>query len=240
MSNGSRLKDVSPVGGTGRSSARKWPRFRVQDGAALRAGAAALIPWPAPVAPLVLALGQDTVFAEIALFFSKKAVVTFGGTGAIPGYVAQVAVGTCLRLGGTLDGLGASETTPGPLMMVLQFAGFLGAFHEAGWEDARLAGGLLTTWVTFAPCCAFIFLGVRFMVRLRANRPPSAHLTAAPASVVILNLAILFAIHAVWRKVLRIEAGPLCRRSFPFAVPSTDGSRALRARLLPYSGGCSG
>lgn len=182
MSNGSRLKDVSPAGGTGRSSARKWPRFRVQGGAALRAGAAAQIPWRAPVAPLVLALGQDTVFAGIALFFSKKAVVTFGGTGAIPGYVAQVEVGTCgcLRPGGTLDGLGASETTPGPLRVVLQFAGFLGAFHEAGWEDARLAGGRLSTWVTFAPCCAFIFLGVRFMVRLRANRPPPRTLPPHP------------------------------------------------------------
>ena len=128
MSNGSRLKDVSPAGGTGRSSARKWPRFRVQGGAALRAGAAAQIPWRAPVAFLVLALEQDTVFAGIALFFSKKAVATFGATGAVPGYVAQVAVGTCLRPGGTLDGLGASETTPGPLRVVRQFAGFLAPF----------------------------------------------------------------------------------------------------------------
>lgn len=109
----------------------------MQGGAALRAGAAAQIPWRAPVAFLVLALEQDTVFAGIALFFSKKAVATFGGTGAVPGYVAQVEVGTCgcLRLGGTLDGLGASETTPGPLRVVRQFAGFLAPFMR---PDGRM------------------------------------------------------------------------------------------------------
>jgi chromate transporter len=98
--------------------------------------------------------------------------------------------------------------------MVLQFVGFLGAFREAGWDNALLAGtlgGLLATWVTFAPCFAFIFLGAPYMEGLRSNRSLSAALTAVTASVVgvILNLAIWFAIHVVWTEVRRIEAGPL-------------------------------
>lgn len=183
---------------------------------ALMAGAAALILWLAPVAVLVLMLGEGNVFAAIATFFSKMAVVTFGGAYAVLAYVAQEAVGTYgwLRPGEMLDGLGMAETTPGPLIMVLQFVGFLGAFREAGWDNALLAGtlgGLLTTWVTFAPCFAFIFLGAPYMERLRANRGLSAALTAVTASVVgvILNLAIWFAIHVIWREVQRIEAGPL-------------------------------
>ncbi|MDQ1902760.1 chromate efflux transporter [Paracoccus sp. WLY502] len=183
---------------------------------ALLAGAAAIALWLAPVALLVLALGSGNVFAEIAVFFSKMAVVTFGGAYAVLAYVAQEAVGTYgwLRPGEMLDGLGMAETTPGPLIMVLQFVGFLGAFRDAGWDSALLAGtlgGLLTTWVTFAPCFAFIFLGAPYMERLRANRALSAALTAVTASVVgvILNLAIWFAVHVIWREVQRIEAGPL-------------------------------
>ncbi|MDQ1901913.1 chromate efflux transporter [Paracoccus sp. WLY502] len=183
---------------------------------AIRAGGVALILWLMPVVLLVVALGDGNVFAEIAVFFSKMAVVTFGGAYAVLAYVAQEAVGTYgwLRPGEMLDGLGMAETTPGPLIMVLQFVGFLGAFRESGWDNALLAGtlgGLLTTWVTFAPCFAFIFLGAPYMERLRANRALSAALTAVTASVVgvILNLAIWFAIHVIWREVQRIEAGPL-------------------------------
>jgi len=183
---------------------------------ALRAGAAAIVLWLAPVAVLLVTVGSGNVFADIALFFSKMAVVTFGGAYAVLAYVAQEAVGTYgwLRAGEMLDGLGMAETTPGPLIMVLQFVGFLGAFRDAGWDSALLAGtlgGLLTTWVTFAPCFAFIFLGAPYMEGLRANRSLSAALTAVTASVVgvILNLAIWFAIHVIWREVQRIEAGPL-------------------------------
>ena len=183
---------------------------------ALRAGAAALILWLAPVAVLVLALEKGNVFADIALFFSKMAVVTFGGAYAVLAYVAQEAVGTYgwLGPGEMLDGLGMAETTPGPLIMVLQFVGFLGAFREAGWESPLLAGtmgGLLTTWVTFAPCFAFIFLGAPYMEGLRANRALSAALTAVTASVVgvILNLAIWFGVHVIWRDVQPVERGPV-------------------------------
>ncbi|WP_238365507.1 chromate efflux transporter [Mesobacterium pallidum] len=183
---------------------------------ALVAGLAALALWLLPVALLLLALGPGNVFADIALFFSKMAVVTFGGAYAVLAYVAQEAVGTYgwLEPGEMLDGLGMAETTPGPLIMVLQFVGFLGAFRDAGWESALMAGtlgGLLATWVTFAPCFAWIFLGAPFMEGLRSNRALSAALTAVTAAVVgvIMNLAIWFAIHVVWREVLRIEAGPL-------------------------------
>lgn len=144
------------------------------------------------------------------------AVVTFGGAYAVLAYVAQEAVGTYgwLAPGEMLDGLGMAETMPGPLIMVLQFVGFLGAFREAGWDSALLAatiGGLIATWVTFAPCFAFIFLGAPYMEGLRSNRSLSAALTAVTASVVgvILNLAIWFAIHVVWTEMRQVEAGPL-------------------------------
>ena len=182
----------------------------------LRISGVLLLLWLGPVAALLFAFGPDDVFSRIATFFSQMAVVTFGGAYAVLAYVAQEAVETYgwLQPGEMLDGLGMAETTPGPLIMVLQFVGFLGAFRDAGWESSLLAGtlgGLLATWVTFAPCFAWIFLGAPFMEGLRSNRALSAALTAVTAAVVgvILNLAIWFAIHVVWREVFRIEAGPL-------------------------------
>ncbi|WP_299841149.1 chromate efflux transporter [uncultured Paracoccus sp.] len=179
---------------------------------ALIAGLAALVLWLLPVG-LLLALAPGTVFADIAGFFSKMAVVTFGGAYAVLAYVAQEAVGTYgwLAPGEMLDGLGMAETTPGPLIMVLQFVGFMGAWRETGSLMGGTVGGLLATWVTFAPCFAWIFLGAPWMERLRENRALSSALTAVTAAVVgvILNLAIWFAIHVIWREVIRIEAGPL-------------------------------
>lgn len=182
---------------------------------AFRAGAAALALWLTPVMALVL-LAPDSVFADIATFFSKLAVLTFGGAYAVLAWVAQEAVGTYgwLQPGEMLDGLGMAETTPGPLIMVLQFVGFMGALREAGGTMPLLAGslgGLLATWVTFAPCFAWIFLGAPFMEGLRSNRALSAALTAVTAAVVgvILNLAIWFAVHVIWRQVARIETWPL-------------------------------
>lgn len=181
---------------------------------ALRAGLFALAAWLLPVAALAL-LAPGSVFADIATFFSKLAVLTFGGAYAVLAWVAQEAVGTYgwLAPGEMLDGLGMAETTPGPLIMVLQFVGFMAAFREAGWAMPLLAGtlgGLLATWVTFAPCFAWIFLGAPWMERLRRNVALSAALAAVTAAVVgvILNLAIWFAIHVVWRQVTRIEAEP--------------------------------
>lgn len=182
---------------------------------ALRAGLVALVLWLLPVGALTW-LAPGSVFTDIAGYFSKLAVLTFGGAYAVLAWVAQEAVGTYgwLRPGEMLDGLGMAETTPGPLIMVLQFVGFMGAFREAGWAMPLLAGtlgGLLTTWVTFAPCFAWIFLGAPYMERLRANAALSAALTAVTAAVVgvILNLSIWFAVHVIWSEVVQITAGPL-------------------------------
>jgi chromate transporter len=189
---------------------------------ALAAGLVALLLWLGPVAALVLILQPGNVFADIALFFSKMAVVTFGGAYAVLAYVAQEAVGTYgwLEPGEMLDGLGMAETTPGPLIMVLQFVGFMGAFREAGGLAAATLGGLLATWVTFAPCFAWIFLGAPWMEGLRANRALSAALTAVTAAVVgvILNLAIWFAVHVIWHRTVRWETGPL---SLDLPVPGS-------------------
>jgi chromate transporter len=147
---------------------------------------------------------------------TKMATVSFGGAYAVLAYVAQEAVQVrhWLTPGEMLDGLGMAETTPGPLIMVLQFVGFLAAFREAGWAAPLVAGtlgGLLATWVTFAPCFAWIFLGAPYIEGLRSSRALAGALTAVSAAVVgvILNLAVWFAIHVIFREVVRVEAPPL-------------------------------
>lgn len=180
-----------------------------------RAAVAALALWLLPVAALWL-LAPGSVFTDIATFFSRLTVLTFGGAYAVLAWVAQEAVGTYgwLAPGQMLDGLGMAETTPGPLIMVLQFVGFMAAFREAGWDSALLAGtlgGLLATWVTFAPCFAWIFLGAPYMESLRRNRRLSSALSAVTAAVVgvIANLAVWFAIHVVWTQTVKVTRGPL-------------------------------
>jgi chromate transporter len=172
--------------------------------------------WFAPILALLLILGRDDVFSQIAIFFSKMAMVTFGGAYAVLAYVAQQAVETYgwLRPGEMLDGLGMAETTPGPLIMVLQFVGFMAAFREAGPLHPLLAGtlgGLLATWVTFAPCFLWIFLGAPYIEILRGNRALSGALSAITAAVVgvILNLAIWFGIHTIFRDIRPVEWGLL-------------------------------
>ena len=123
------------------------------------------------------------VFSQIAIFFSKMAVVTFGGAYAVLAYVAQQAVEHYgwLKPGEMLDGLGMAETTPGPLIMVLQFVGFMAAFRDPGGLSPLLAGtlgGLLATWVTFTPCFLWIFLGAPFVEKLRGNQALNAALSA--------------------------------------------------------------
>jgi chromate transporter len=183
---------------------------------ALRISTILLLLWLAPVAFLLAWLGPDNVFSRIGLFFSQMAVVTFGGAYAVLAYVAQQAVGHFgwLRPGEMLDGLGMAETTPGPLIMVTQFVGFMGAFRQATGLNPLLAatlGGMLTTWVTFVPCFLWIFLGAPFVERLRGNQALSAALATVTAAIVgvILNLAIWFALHSLFRMTIRIEGGPL-------------------------------
>ena len=163
--------------------------------------------WLTPVAAILLWLGPDHVFSSIAIFFSKMAMVTFGGAYAVLAYVAQQAVDHYhwLAPGEMLDGLSMAETTPGPLIMVLQFVGFMAAFRAPGDLSPLMAGtlgGLLATWVTFAPCFLWIFLGAPFVERLRGHKPVAGALSAITAAVVgvILNLAIWFAIHTIFRE----------------------------------------
>jgi chromate transporter len=167
-----------------------------------------LLLWLTPVLVLLAWLGPDHVFTQIALFFSQMAVVTFGGAYAVLAYVAQQAVENYgwLAPGEMLDGLGMAETTPGPLIMVTQFVGFLGAARQPGGLDpmaAGVLGAVLTTWVTFTPCFLWIFLGAPFSERLRGSRALSAALTAITAAVVgvILNLAVWFALHTLFGEV---------------------------------------
>ena len=181
-------------------------------GWSMRISALLLILWLGPVAALVLWLGPDDIFSRIAIFFSQMAVVTFGGAYAVLAYVAQAAVDTYgwLEPGEMLDGLGMAETTPGPLIMVTQFVGFMGAYRSGGALNPLVAatlGAVLTTWVTFVPCFLWIFLGAPFAERLRQNRALSAALTAITAAVVgvILNLAIWFAIHTLFAEVREVR-----------------------------------
>jgi chromate transporter len=183
---------------------------------ALRASALWLALWLIPVIVLLLALGRADVFSQIAIFFSKMAVVTFGGAYAVLAYVAQQAVENYawLKPGEMLDGLGMAETTPGPLIMVLQFVGFMAAFRDPGALPPMLAGtlgGLLATWVTFIPSFLWIFLGAPFIEALRGNKALNGALSAITAAVVgvILNLAVWFAIHTVFRKVDPVHLFPL-------------------------------
>jgi chromate transporter len=144
------------------------------------------------------------------------AVVTFGGAYAVLAYVAQQAVGHYHWLSARemLDGLGMAETTPGPLIMVTQFVGFLAAFRAATGLPplaAGVLGGLLTTWVTFMPCFLWIFLGAPYVERLRHNRALAGALSAITAAVVgvILNLAVWFAVHFLFAATARVARGPL-------------------------------
>jgi chromate transporter len=164
--------------------------------------------WLGPVAAILLVLGPADVFAQVALFFSKMAVVTFGGAYAVLAYVAQQAVETYgwLGPGEMLDGLGLAETTPGPLILVLQFVGFLAGYRHAVGVEPWLGGllaGLLTIWVTFVPSFLWIFLGAPHIERLRGNRVLAGALAAITAAVVgvILNLAIWFALHVLFAVV---------------------------------------
>lgn len=174
----------------------------------LRISGVLLALWLVPVAALVIIFGQDNVFSQIAVFFSQMAVVTFGGAYAVLGYVAQEAVQNFawLEPGEMLDGLGMAETTPGPLIMVVQFVGFLAAYREAAGLHPLAAatfGAILTTWVTFVPCFLWIFLGAPFIERLRDNVALTGAMTAVTAAVVgvIMNLAIWFSIHALFGEV---------------------------------------
>ncbi|WFU85457.1 chromate efflux transporter [Bradyrhizobium sp. CIAT3101] len=183
---------------------------------AIRTAALWLSLWLVPVIALLAVLGQASVFSQIALFFTKMALVTFGGAYAVLAYVAQQAVEHYhwLKPHEMLDGLGMAETTPGPLIMVLQFVGFMAAYRDPSGLSPMLAamlGGLLATWVTFTPCFLWIFVGGPYIERLRGNTGLAGALSAITAAVVgvILNLSIWFALHTLFRETVPVHAFPL-------------------------------
>jgi chromate transporter len=192
--------------------------------------------WAVPLVLLRQRLGAGSVFYQEGAFFSRAAVVTFGGAYAVLAYIAQEAVDTFhwLLPGEMLDGLGLAETTPGPLILVVQFVGFMGAFRHAGDLPPLLAGVLgsvITVWVTFVPCFLWIFLGAPYIEALRQSQPLRAALAAITAAVVgvILNLSLWFGLHVVFGQVAERHFGPV--RVLVPNVASTDFAAATLSVL---------
>jgi chromate transporter len=179
-------------------------------GRALRVALVGSVLWLAPIFVAGQAFGWRSTLAQEGVFFSKAALVTFGGAYAVLPYVAQQAVDhfSWLSTAQMLDGLGLAETTPGPLIMVLQFVGFLGGWHSPGALSplaGATLGALLTTWATFVPCFIWVFLGAPYLEQLRNQKFLTFALSSVTAAVVgiILNLAVWFG----WRVILPPTSG---------------------------------
>jgi chromate transporter len=213
----------------------RWRQFAV-------ASIVGLLAWWAPVAIAALVLGPQHVLVSIGMFFSKLAVVSFGGAYALLAYMAQQAVETYgwMTAPEMVDGLGLAETTPGPLILVTQFVGFLAAYRDAAPFSpvtAGVLGAAMTTWVTFVSSMLWIFAGAPFVERLRANRQLSGALAAITAAVVgvILNLSVWFALHVLFGKVVEMHAGPLRWYAFdPLALDIRAVVLAAIAGLLAF------
>jgi chromate transporter len=172
--------------------------------------------WAIPIVVALIALGRSHTIVDQSFFFSGTAVVTFGGAYAVLSFVAQRAVESYQWLlpGEMINGLALAETTPGPLIMVVQFVAFLGAYRNPGTLNpwvAALLGSTLTVWVTFVPCFLFVFLGAPHIENLRHNKAISAALTGVTAAVVgvIANLSLYFAIHTLFDRTTEVQSGPL-------------------------------
>ena len=205
----------------------RWRRAAIAVGAGLTV-------WWLPVLAAALILGPHHVLVSIGLFFSKLAVVTFGGAYAVLAYMAQQAVETngWLTAPEMVDALGLAETTPGPLILVTQFVGFLAAFRDAAPFSplaAGLIGTALTLWVTFVPSMMWIFAGAAFIEELRGNRKLAGALAAITAAVVgvILNLSVWFALHVLFGTVTEMHSGPL--RWYAFDANALDKHVAVLA-----------
>lgn len=195
-----------------------------------------VIAWVVPVLALALAFGRDSIFVEQGKFFGGTALVTFGGAYAVLSYVAQKAVYTYQWLlpGEMIKGLAMAETTPGPLIQVVQFVAFLGAYRSPGSINPWVAGivaSTLVTWVTYVPCFLFIFIGAPHVERLRNNHNLTAALSAVTAAVVgvIANLALFFAVHTLFATVRINTTGPL---HLNVPVWSTVSYRAVAVAVL--------
>jgi chromate transporter len=209
---------------------------------AATATAVGLALWWAPVALALLLLGKDHVFVDIGIFFSKLAVVSFGGAYALLAYMAQQAVENYgwMSAPEMVDGLGLAETLPGPLIKVTQFVGFLAAYRDHEPLDAipsAILGSALTTWVTFVPPMLLIFAGAPFVEQLRSNQRLSGALAAITAAVVgvILNLTVWFVLHVLFADIQEARAGPLRWYAFdPLTIDLKVSALALVAALLAF------
>lgn len=213
-----------------------------QTRSATRAAVACALLWSVPLLAIVLTLGMRSVLAQMAVFFSQAAVVTFGGAYAVLGYVAQQAVGTFgwVTTQDVATGLGLAETTPGPLVLVLQFIGYVGAYENPGDLPPHLAGllgALVAIWMTFVPCFLFVFAGAPSVERLRGNAALAGALRGIGAAVVgvIAALALWFAMNALFASQQPAEWGPI-----RYDVPDWDTVRwgslgiALLAAVLAF------
>lgn len=206
--------------------------------------------WFVPLSVLVLPAFDGTVLAAEAAFFSKTAVVTFGGAYAVLSYVAQQAVQVhhWLLPGEMLDGLGMAETTPGPLIQVVQFVGFMGAYRNPGAFSPLMAGtlgSLVTAWVTFVPCFLFVLVGAPYAEYLRGRHGLRSAMEAITAAVVgvILNLAVWFSLHTVFGlvedkafgpvRVLAPQWGTVDLLSLALAVGAAIAMLRYRVGMLP-------
>jgi chromate transporter len=213
----------------------RWRQFAI-------ASLVGLLAWWAPIAIAALVFGPQHVLVSIGMFFSKLAVVSFGGAYALLAYMAQQAVETYdwMTAPEMVDGLGLAETTPGPLILVTQFVGFLAAFRDAAPFSpitAGILGAAMTTWTTFVPSMLWIFAGAPFVERLRANRQLSGALAAITAAVVgvILNLSVWFALHVLFGKVTEMHLGLLRWYAFdPLALDIRASVLAVIAGVLAF------
>jgi len=198
--------------------------------------------WLAPILLVLATLGSSHVLSEIAAFFSKLALVSFGGAYALLAYMAQQAVENYqwMTAPEMVDGLGLAETLPGPLIKVTQFVGFLAAWRDPAPFSplgAGVLGAALTTWVTFALPMMLIFVGAPFIEQLRSNQRLSGALAAVTAAVVgvILNLTIWFALHVLFARVTETRAGPLRWYAFdPASIDLRVAALAVVAAVLAF------
>jgi chromate transporter len=224
-----KIEDVPPP------AEDRWRHFFI-------ASVTGLIAWWAPVALAALLFGPHHVLVNIGMFFSKLAVVSFGGAYALLAYMAQQAVQTYgwMTAPEMVDGLGLAETTPGPLILVTQFVGFFAAFRDAAPFSpvaAGVIGAAMTTWVTFVPSMLWIFAGAPFVERLRANHRLSGALAAITAAVVgvILNLSVWFALNVLFGKLTEMHAGPVRWYAFdPLALDLRASALAAIAAVLAF------
>ena len=214
---------------------RRWRQFTL----ALLVG---LTLWWAPVALSALLLGKEHVFVDIGIFFSKLAVVSFGGAYALLAYMAQQAVENYgwMSAPEMVDGLGLAETLPGPLIKITQFVGFLGAYRNPEVFSSTtnaILGSALTTWVTFVPPMMLIFAFAPFVEQLRGNPRLSGALAAITAAVVgvILNLTLWFVLHVLFPEVREVRAGPLRWYAFdPASIDLRVAALAVVAAVLAF------